>query len=313
LLLWPVASARAGDRVVLRQAKGDKTLPARFYKVAKGQPPRPEAFFPTEKDAFELLIASPAAGAKAGNGPHDELQLFRDSFDRVLIPDKPVVVYDFGEVPSGIRSALSAAIGTIVTAEITGKPYDKTRVKKKTKYVDLPAPTLRNWTRMKRHRILATEEEYRMRAELAEQPVIRVTNMPYLKEHARPERGVLMFVASAELPVAGRVRYKVPNVLDASTGYRTTMALHLVVEVRAERQGDKLKLHAPEVLRIDIRLRDLDLSNDLLNVARKPIRDFINAEARRKHERIRREANKTIRRAVDDQTVRLPLLRYLMP
>jgi len=314
LLGWiAVGPAIAGDRVVLRQTKSDKKLPARFYQVKEGHPLRPKVFFPTEKDTFELLVASTVAGARGNSDSDVGLHLFRDSFGRVLVPQQPVVVYDFDEVPSSICGALSLAMRAIAMAQLNGKPYDKTRVKKKEKHVKLPAPTLRDWKRKKQHRILATEEEYRIRAELAGPPVIRVTNMPYLKEYDRPERGVLLLVVEAELPVTGRVHYKVPNVLNVSTGYRTRMALHLVVQVRTEREGNKLHLRAPEVLRIDVRLRDLDLSNDLFNVARKPIRDFINEEARRKHQRICREANKAIRKAVDDQTFRLPLLRYLMP
>ncbi|MBN1590309.1 MAG: hypothetical protein JW888_12410 [Pirellulales bacterium] len=310
-----VQPAWAGPRVVLREPSSKDKSPACFYQVQESDRPRPEAYFPTEKDAFELLHVTGTAGLKQGDGSDaaaaGQSIVFRDSAGWPFVPKEPVTVYDFAEVPSGVRGALSVAIRAIVMSEVAGKPYDKTRVKKKEEYVRLPAPTIRNLKRTKRHRVLATEEEYQIQAELDGQPTIEITHMPYLKQHDRPERGVLLFVAEAELPVTGRVRYKIPSVLNVSTGYRATVALCLVVEVCAERDRDKIQLDSPEVLRVDVRLRNLDLSNDVLNAARKPIRDFINEEARRKHDRICRQANKTIRKAVDDQTFRLPLLRYL--
>lgn len=306
LLVWFVAdgSAPADERVVLRQTKGDKTLPPRFYQVYQTAPPAAKAFFPTKKDTFEQLQIEKTDGPSI---------VYRDSFGWPFVPKRPVVVYNFDEVSPSIRGALGVAIRAVALAELNDKAYDKKRVKKKEEYIKLPAPTLRNWKRTKRHRILATQEEYRIQARLDGEPVIRITSMPYLKEKDRPERGVVMFVAHAELPVAGRVRYKVPSVLNVTTAYRAKVVLDLVAEIRARRDGERIHLDALEVLRVDIRLVDLDLSNDLLNAASKPIRDFINEETRRKHDKIRRQANKAVRKAVDDQTFRVPLLKYLLP
>ena len=154
-------------------------------------------------------------------------------------------------------------------------------------------------------------EETEVRARLDGPLEIRITHMPLLKDYLREDVARLMFVVEATVPVRGRVRYRVPDVLSASTGYRTVIDLTTVAELSLERADDQLTFHPPEVLDIRIDMRWLDLSNDVLNAARKPIREAINHELRKKHDRILAEANKTIRKAVKTQEFRLPLLRYL--
>ncbi|HLA83346.1 MAG TPA: hypothetical protein VJL29_01015 [Thermoguttaceae bacterium] len=290
------AYAAAESRVVLRQAQGDKTLAPRFYHVTPEALPAATAWFPTQGDSFELLP----------NG-------FRDRFGWSFVPPRPVVVYDYAEVPVALREALSLAVRTVAASELMGKPYDKTRVKKKEEYVKIPAPTIKNLGRTKRRRVLATEEEYRVQAVLDGEPEIAVAHMPFLKERNRQGRGLIMLVVDARLPTRGRAWYKVPKVLDVSTGYHAIMAIRAVAEVRVERTGDELRLATPEVLRLDVRLEKLELSNDLLDAARRQVRHFLNEEAKRKHDRIRAQANKAIAKAVDDQKFRVPMLRWLVP
>ncbi|NLE40024.1 MAG: hypothetical protein GX621_18565, partial [Pirellulaceae bacterium] len=162
--------------------------------------------------------------------------VLRDPFGWPFVPDQPVVVYDHAEVPSGLRDALCLAVRTAVVAEIRDKPYDKKRVKKKQEYISLPAPTARDLKRKKKHLVLSTQEEYRVRAELDGSPEIRITNMPYLKSRgelippgpgesaaarletasANAGHASLLMVFEAEMPVRGLVSYKVPKVLSAT-------------------------------------------------------------------------------------------------
>ncbi|MBN2218088.1 MAG: hypothetical protein JW719_12005 [Pirellulales bacterium] len=315
LLLFVPAATPAVDapRVVLRQAAGDGTLAPRFYHVDPNSPPAPTAWFPTQNDVFETVPVRRAPDPRQAVNPGGPTVVFRDRFGWWFTPERPVIVYRFAEVPPVLRGALSAATRAMVVKELADKPYDKTRVKKKEEHIRLPAPTLRHPKRTKKHRILSTREEYQIQARLDGQPAVEITHMPYLKRHDQPEHGILMFVVRAELPVAGRVRYRVPDVLSVSTGYRAQVALDVVVEVRARRDADAVHLDAPEVLRIDARIENLNLSKDLLDAARRPIRDLLNDELRRKHDRIRQQANKAIHKAIDDQTFRSPLLRYLLP
>ncbi|NLE38834.1 MAG: hypothetical protein GX621_12490, partial [Pirellulaceae bacterium] len=100
--------------------------------------------------------------------------------------------------------------------------------------------------------------------------------------------------------------------LSATTKYHATVSLRVIVEIRATRERSKVHLATPEVLDIDVRLARLEMSNDLLNAARKPIRDFINDELRRNDGKIRDKANQAVGKAVDDKTFRVPLLEYLL-
>ena len=195
--------------------------------------------------------------------------------------------------------------------ELSGEEYSKVRKRKRQEYVDVPAPTLRKPLRTKPRRVLSMDEETHVRARLDGPPAIDVAAMPSLTDYDRPERGLLMFVVRARVPVRGEVRYKVPDVLSASTGFRAEVELDLVGELRAERVDGKPTLAPPEVLDLEVTIRSLDLSNDVLSAARRPIEDAINRELREKKDRIRDRANKSIRKAVDDGKFRHPALRWL--
>ena len=122
---------------------------------------------------------------------------------------------------------------------------------------------------------------------------------------------VLMFVVEARLPVRGRVRYRIPDALSASTGFRTVVWLATVGEVRLKKSADQLSLSPPELLEVRVEMHTLELSNDLLHALRRQIKDLINRELRKNNDRIRREANRAIAKAVETQEFRHPLLQYL--
>jgi hypothetical protein len=220
-------------------------------------------------------------------------------------------IYHVGEMPAPIRLTLALAIQTLAAKELVDEEYDKTRSKLKRRYVELPAPTLRDPGRKKRHKVFAMREETRLVAKLDGTPKIRVVEMPYLKDRRDPEVGLLMFVVEAEIPVQGHARYKVPEAWSASTGFRATAAIHAVAELRARRTGDRVSLDPPKVLDVRAEVCKLDLSNDLLNTARAAIEDLINHELRDRHDKIVAEANEEIAEAVQSQEFRVPLLDLL--
>jgi hypothetical protein len=225
--------------------------------------------------------------------------------------DRAVEVFRLDEVPPALRSALGLAIRTAVVMELSDEEYSKVRKRKRQEYVDVPAPTLRKPLRTKPRRVLSMDEEYDLRARLDGPPTIDITDMPSLADYDRPERGLLMFVVRARVPVRGEVRYKVPDVVSASTGYRAEVGLSLVGQIRADRVDGEPTLGPPEVLDLEVTIRSLDLSNDVLSVARRPIEDAINRELHERKDRIRDRANKAIRKAVDDGKFRHPALRWL--
>lgn len=225
--------------------------------------------------------------------------------------DRPVEVYRTSEIPATVRDGLAMVIRTLVVADISNREYVKTRKRKKREFVTLPAPTLRNLRRTKQHRVLAMDEEYELRAKLDGPPTIEIPRMPSLTDYDHAERGCLMFVICVRAPVRGEVRYKIPDALSASTGFRAEVGLELVGQVRSDRENGKPTLTAPEVLDLNVKIRSLDLSNDVLNTARESIEDVINDELDDRQDRIREQANKTIRKAVDAGEFRHPLLRAL--
>ena len=309
-LLWAALPARAtaAESFVLRDSDG------RFLRMDKQGTVRADRLFPTPREAFTLV------------SDRKEPLVLEDSARRFLViegsdtrrvrvgraggemTDQPVEIYRLGEVSSAIRSGLALAIRAVVIAELSNEEYKKIRRRKKEEWVELPAPTLRNWRRTRRHRVLSMDEEYHIQARLDGPPTIDIAHMPLLKGYDRPEVGYLMFVVRARVPVLGRVRYKVPKTLSVSTGFRAEIVLNLVGQIRADRKDDRAALQPPEVLELGVTLHSLDISNDVLNAARQPIREMINRELARKKGRIREQANKTIRKAVDDVGARHPLL-----
>ena len=207
--------------------------------------------------------------------------------------------------------ALGVAICTLATKELSDKEYDKVRTRREQKFIELPAPTLRNPRRMKKHRILSVTQQYHLNARLAGPLEIDIDHMPYLQGHFENGTGLLMFAVRASVPVNGRVRYKIPDALSASTGFRTVVGLDTVGQVRVAGSGDPLSLSPPELLKLNVALGSLDLFNDLLHAVRRQIEDLVNDEIRDRNDRIRQQANQSIRKAVESREFRLPLARYL--
>src|SRR4030042_624801 len=85
----------------------------------------------------------------------------------------------------------------IVAEELRGKPNDKVRSRKVERFVDLPAPTLRDPRRTKSHRVLSMIEEYHVKAELDGQPEIRIARMPTLRGYRDPSVNLLLFEVKA--------------------------------------------------------------------------------------------------------------------
>ena len=81
----------------------------------------------------------------------------------------------------------------------------------------------------------------------------------------------MLLAVEARLPFAGHVQYKLPDVASASTGYRATVQLSAVAEVRLQRSGEDVKLGSPAVLDLRVSLEHLKLSNDLLEAVRRQI------------------------------------------
>jgi len=301
-------SARAGEKVVLRASGGQ------FLRPAGGGTVLADRLFPAERETFELLSSE---GDSVSLRTHDGRVVLvhgvRGAAGRED-PDGPrpaVEIYRAGEVPSTVRSALPPLIVGLVVQKLDGEEYDKIESRRKKKYIELPAPTLRDPGRKKKHRVLSYREEYRVQARRAGEPEVRITHMPHLKGHFDRGSSVLMFVVEASIPVKGRVNYKIPDRLSASTGFTTTVELSMVGEVRVEKSKDRVSVKPPEVLDIRIALRGLDLSNDLLNAARRPIEDVINRQIRKKNARIRQQANETLSKAVEAREFRHPFLRFV--
>ena len=226
-------------------------------------------------------------------------------------PDQTVEVFRISEIPAFVCSGLGLAIQSLVVKELKGEEYDKTRTRKRREYIELPAPTLRNPRRKKKHRLLSMTEEYHVKARLDGTPDIRIARVPCLKGYFEPGVDLLMFDVRASVPVSGRVRYKIPDALSASTGYRAVVALSAVGEVGTERSDDELSLNPPELVDLRVEMHRLDLSNDVLHVARRGIEDLANHELRSRRAEIRQKANKAIAKAIEDVEFRHPLLSFL--
>lgn len=227
-------------------------------------------------------------------------------------PDQTIEVFRLGRVPALIQAELARLLRAEVVDELGDEPYEKVRARKKRRYIELPAPTMRDLKRTKRHRVLSMDEETHVRVQLHGPPEIRVLDMPYLEGFYEPARGSLMLSIQASLPLAGHVRYKIPDVLSASTGFRSVVEVTAVAEVRSQRSGPGVSLNVPELTDLAIIVRSLDISNDLLNLVREPLEDLINEDLRDKRERIREKANRSIQKAVDKGEFRIPLLEWLV-
>ena len=129
-----------------------------------------------------------------------------------LAARQTVEIWRVGDVPTVVQTALVMAIRGLAGEGVAGKQYDKTRTHKTEKYVDLPAPTLHDPKRTKRHQVLGVTEEYRVQAQLDGTPDVQITRMPLLKPYGQTGTGVIQFVVQARLPARGRVQGKVDGV-----------------------------------------------------------------------------------------------------
>jgi hypothetical protein len=68
----------------------------------------------------------------------------------------------------------------------------------------------------------------------------------------------------------------------------------------------------PQLVELNVGIRELDVSNDALNLLHEPLEDLINEELREKNDRIREKANRSIRKAVESQKFRSPMLEWLL-
>jgi hypothetical protein len=358
LLLILSAWAPAAEKVALRAGNG------RFLRADKDGFLRPDAQYPAENESFELiargtdeialkgpgdrfLVANQRDGrtprlgsARAQPGDAETLQIVRAGGNGVALrsiaskallafpaPGETVEIYRIRKLPAVLQTALPTTVRGLAEKELAGKQYDKTRTHKKEKYIDLPAPTLHDPKRKKRHQVLGVTEESRVQAQLDGPIDIRIPAMLLLARWDAPvERsgdsasrepapqggpGLVLLAIEARLPLRGRVQYKVDDVASASTGYRAAVQLSAVAQVRARRSGGDVMLSPPEVIDLHVSVSRLELSNDLLDAARRQVEQFINRELRHNEARIREKANGALQKAVSSRDVRMPLLGYL--
>jgi hypothetical protein len=295
---WLVVDARDGRTPRLGTAAAEPGDGETFTLLPAGA--NRYAFRPVRSNAlvvFDPAAVVPAApaGSKAPEGP-----TARETVDICRVCELPAI----------LGTALPAALRTLAVEELAGKQYDKTRTHKTEKYVDLPAPTLSDPKRKKRHKVISVTEESRVAAQLDGEADIRIPDMPYLASYAKGGPGVILLAVEARLPVRGHVQYKVPDVASASTGYRAAIQLSAVAEVRLERVGGDVKFSPPEVLDLHVSFARLDLSNDLLETMHREIKQVINHELRHNEGRIRQQANSALQKAMSSRDVRIPLLGY---
>ncbi|MBN1909050.1 MAG: hypothetical protein JW818_04865 [Pirellulales bacterium] len=291
-----------GDRITLKDSQGRRLSPrpadrrlAVWVETAQAMPSAVELVaLPEHRTALRVAGTNQFVRFAPPGKPEPK------SADAQPKPTdtETVEVFLIHQTPEGVRDVLTSLLQKLADKELKGEKYDKTRRKKKEKFVTLPAPTLNDPKRQKRHRVYATHEISRVQAELAGPLTIDIAQMPYLRRYGQTDSRLLLFLVQADVPAKGRVYYKVPSLLDISTSYRARTALAVTGQVPEVQSADDLKRRPPELLQLDIKLLSLDLGNDLLQTAHKPIRDLINKELRRRRDKIGEKANKSIRKAL---------------
>lgn len=221
-------------------------------------------------------------------------------------------VYRSAELSNALVTTLNTAIRTIAKEKLTNQEYDKTKTHKRERTLKLPAPTLRNPLRTKEHSFQGLTEEYQIQAHVEGEPDIQVRRLPYLRPYGKTGEGLLLFQVWATVPIEGHVRYKIPDLLSASTGYHTVADIAVIGQVRLTQSGSQVTIAPAEILWLDLNLTGLKLSNDILNAARKPIEEIINHELDDNAARVRQEANQAIQKAMKSQEFHNPLLKYLL-
>jgi hypothetical protein len=246
---------------------------------------------------------APKSGAKPAEKPAEKPAAEKGR------PEQTLEIYDASEIPASLRSTLASLVRGLLVEELHGKEYDKLTTHKREKYIDLP--TLRDPRQEKRHRLLSYEEQYQVKARLDGTPQIEILHMPYLENHVQRGSGRLIFVVQASLPVSGGVRYAIPKAVAASTHFHFIAHVALTGEICSGRLQAPKVLGTPEIVEIHIDVGKLEISNDLLNLGRKLIEDLVNHELRRNEDRLRQQANDSIRKAFESAQLHNPLLKFL--
>jgi len=273
---------------------------------------------PGQRETFSLISLENGRAALRTDGFLDYV-LFGNNVARLAAQpsgDQPrkeetIEIYHAGELPESLRTTFSTLVTEVVMDELGDEQYDKTTRRTKQEYIKLPAPTLRDLKRTKKHRILSVTQEHRVQAQLDGPVVIHLRKMPYLRSHTDREVKLLMFVVEATVPARGLVNYKIPRRLSATTKYQATAKLAIVGEFRVRQSGDQLTYDPPKLVDIQIDMQLRDLSNDILNAMRGEITKILNRELHKRRDRIHEQANRAIVKAVKDRDFQHPLLKYI--
>ena len=278
--------ARGKQQIALRGPSGRYLIP----DPRDGHTPRLGAAGTpaADRETFQLVTV---ANNRFALRPHGSsaLLVFEPGAVRPVKPQTPpapapgetLEIYRLGELPAILQTALPAVIDTLVAEELAGKQYDKTQQHKTEKYLDLPAPTLKDPQRKKRQRVLSMTEEYRIQAQLDGPADIRITGMSFLANYADGGPGLILLAVDARLPVRGRVQGKIPDLASVSTGYQLTVQLSAVAEVTARHVGNDVTFGPPAVSDLHVSVLRLAFSNNLLEAARRQLRHVANRELER--------------------------------
>jgi len=331
--------AQPQGHIVLK-APGGRFLVAegREARTLRADSPRAE---PGDRETLLVVPAAEDRLALKARGYHDFVL-----FDAALAgpshpsPGESLQIHEVRELPGMVQTALGVAAQALINEELAEKQYEKVRTRQRKKTVEVPAPTMRDLKRKKLRTLMSYQEQTHVTARLDGAPKIQVKQMLLLKPWRPPASAagaptatgadgdtgpspvsgssvspapgtMLMFAIDATLPVRGRVQYKIPDALSASTGFRTTAAITAVGQVGMRKTGDELSFQSPELLELRVQLHGLDLSNDILSAARRPIEDVVNDELEDNHDRIRQQVNKSLRKALESKPFRHPLVRFL--
>lgn len=221
-------------------------------------------------------------------------------------------VFLAADVPAALREQIGAAVAVLVNSELQGKEHHRETSRQREEYVDVPSPRRGDLLRTTPKRVLSVTEEQEISAALNGPLELHVDRLQALRGYHDRSTAVLLFTARARVPVHGRVRYRVPDVLSASTGYAAILEMNCTGEVCANRAGDEVVL-AGELSDVHVWIRSLDLSNTVLAAARRPIEDIINRELRENQEQMRKKANESIARELGKRKIDHPLLQFLLP
>ncbi len=227
-------------------------------------------------------------------------------------PEPQAAIYHTGDMPVEMRTALTEVLTGLASAELSDRPYDKTKVRPKRKYVKLPAPTLKDPGRTRRHKVLAYTEEQRVRAALDGPLELAIHRMPYLKRYGDPASKLLLFSVEATVPVRGLVQYKIRDRLSATAKYRAVVHLRAVGELGVRKTGGSVAFDVPRLRELRVDLKSLDLSNDVLAAMRGTIRRVLNDELADRRAVITEKANKALAKAVKTREFSHPALKLLL-